>query len=121
MTVYAEIEARRAHQIVKGYDATHDDDHSDGSIARGAAAFALAAFGPVELIAARRRHRMYRGQETLTVLPSSIWPWENGFNPSDPRDALIDAAAMIVAEIERRDRAKPPPTSNPARPTSSDS
>jgi hypothetical protein len=100
----AEIAARRQHQIAKGYDAAHDDQHTDASIARGAAAFALAAYGTVTLDADRRMGRLYRGHETLSVYPSRIWPWENGFNPESPRKALIDAAAMIVAEIERLDR-----------------
>lgn len=106
-SVLGEIAARRQHQIAKGYDASHDDGHVDGSIARGAAAFALAASGPVTIKADRKRVGMYRGQESLAIYPSTIWPWENGFHASGPRDALIDAAAMIVAEIERLDRVCP--------------
>lgn len=105
--VLEEIAARREHQVSKGYDAAHDDKHDDGSIARGAAALALSAFGPVTLLADRRRNGMYRGREELTVVPEFLWPWENGFKPGSPRDSLIDAATMIVAEIERIDRVGP--------------
>jgi len=104
MTILDEIAARRQHQIAKGYDAAHDDEHTDASIARGAAALALSAYGNITVRADRRRYGMYRGQEDLTFEPSQIWPWHNGFKPGTPRDALIDAAAMIVAEIERIDR-----------------
>ncbi len=34
------------------------------------------------------------------------WPWDRAqFHPTDARDNLVDAAAMIIAEIERLDRA----------------
>lgn len=76
MTVLDEIAARRQRQVEKGYDAAHDDDHTDGSL--------LAA-----------------AESCINVNRKS--PWTN-YSPPWGRDALIDAAAFIVAEIERWDR-----------------
>ena len=42
MTIYDEIEVRRAQQIAKGYDAAHDDEHTNGEIAKAASAYAAA-------------------------------------------------------------------------------
>jgi len=94
MTVLDEIAAKRQHQISKGYDAAHDDQHAGGEIALGAAAYAMSAAkhpGP--------------GKTQTPVWVPPVWPWDREqFSPREPRDDLIDAAAMIVAEIERLDR-----------------
>jgi hypothetical protein len=80
-SVLGDIADRRAKQIAKGYDAAHDDEHTDGSIKRAAAAY-------------------------LTGNVSRYWPWSaDSFTPGDERDNLLDAATLIVAEIERMDRA----------------
>lgn len=80
-----DINRERERQIAKGYDARHDDEHSDGSIARAAASYALVAC-PLK-----------------TNTP--IWPWSyDSYIPGLPRDALVKAGALIVAEIERLDR-----------------
>jgi len=44
--------------------------------------------------------------------PELFWPWpQTRFRPGKPRDNLVRAAALIVAEIERLDRraARPGP------------
>lgn len=88
MTVLKEIAAERRRQVVKGYDAAHDDAHTGGQIAQAAAAFALSA----------------SGKSTTALM---CWPWskhdfDDGIGRS--RENLIKAAAMAVAEIERLDR-----------------
>lgn len=38
--------------------------------------------------------------------PESFWPWEEeAWRPKNPRHDLVKAAALILAEIERLDRA----------------
>lgn len=39
--------------------------------------------------------------------PPVVWPWDDGWKPYAPRVELIKAAAFIIAEIERLDRATP--------------
>lgn len=43
-----------------------------------------------------------------TVVPRG-WPWGSSWwKPKDPRRDLVRAGALILAEIERIDRASPP-------------
>ncbi|MET4184923.1 hypothetical protein ABIB94_007052 [Bradyrhizobium sp. JR7.2] len=85
IAILGEIHAERSRQIAKGYDAAHDDEHSDGSIARAAASYAWSA-APLRL-------------------NYVLWPWPSStWSPGPPREALVKAAALIVAEIERMDR-----------------
>lgn len=89
MTIYHEIAAERQRQIAKGYDAAHDDDHRLGQIASAAAAHALMA-------------------SPWLVLAKDVYPWTPDGLSADtaPREHLVMAAAMLVAEIERLDRAE---------------
>lgn len=102
--VGAEIAAERTRQVGHGYDAEHDDEHTDGSIARAAAAYAYAGSYPEPL-------REYHGGTAFvwygkTTLLGQIWPWDReSFRPRSRRRDLVKAAALIIAEIERLDRA----------------
>jgi hypothetical protein len=119
-TIFEEISAARARQIAKGYDAAHDDGHTGGEIAQGAAALALAACGGASVPTGDRRRRRVDPirpqmgwewiERRVAVSPSAIWPWPNGLSVTSPRDALINSAAMIVAELERLDRVSSRPT-----------
>ena len=72
--------ARRGAQIDRGYDTTHDDEHSDGGIVTNA------AWG----VAARL---------------SKAAAYQNADDPAR-REHLIVAASLLVAEVERIDRAR---------------
>lgn len=87
-----DISAERYRQIsVEGWTFTHDDQHNTGEIARAAACYALSA-GPEKV-------------SDLSVI-HKFWPWEwRWFKPRSKREDLIRAGALIVAEIERLDRA----------------
>lgn len=80
-----EMEVERHRQVAEeGYSPEHDDEHDEGQLAKAAAAYALAGL--------------------RFELPWP-WPWK-GFKPSDRRCNLVKAGALIIAEIERLDRAK---------------
>lgn len=86
------IKAERRRQIdVEGWAPEHDDAHCGGSLAAAAGCYALFSDAyPNE------------GQ------PPKDWPWEpRWWKPSDCRRDLVKAGALIVAEIERLDRAQP--------------
>ena len=94
--VVQEIAAERQRQIeVEGFDAAHDDEHLRGEIAQGAAAYALRA----SAIAASEFN--YKAGSTYWPIAFAGVMWK----PTTARRNLIKAAAMIVAEIERIDRA----------------
>jgi hypothetical protein len=92
-SVVAEIEAERRRQIeTEGWTPRHDDEHSEGDLAQAAACYARSAANP--------------GLYHRANVPTG-WPWDAfWWKPTDQRRDLIKAAALIVAEIERLDRAR---------------
>lgn len=87
-----DIVAERQRQIeVEGWTAEHDDHHVHGELADAAACYAVG-----ELVSS------LRGKTVFT----RIWPWpDHWWKPKDRRRDLVRAGALIVAEIERLDRA----------------
>ena len=89
-----DVLAERRRQIeVEGWTPEHDDAHRTGGMAVAAACYAA---------------------WTLPSRPASevvhtLWPWtgwaHTWFKPKETRHNLIRAAALLLAEIERLDRA----------------
>ncbi|WP_321953157.1 hypothetical protein [Paraburkholderia bannensis] len=81
-----DVLAERVRQVnVEGWTLAHDDQHDDGELAAAAACYAVS----------------YESQ-----LLSYLWPWDlDWWKPTTPRRDLVKAGAMILAEIERLDRA----------------
>lgn len=73
-------------QSEEGWTPEHDDAHEGGELADAAAALVLEACD-------------YR----LAALQH--WPWANSIKDAPPRRNLVKAGALILAEIERIDRA----------------
>jgi hypothetical protein len=86
--VVAEVTAERQRQIeAEGWTPEHDDEHGSGELAKAAACYA-------------------GDTRTFKVAAPVDWPWEQKWwKPKDRRSDLIRAAALIIAEIERLDRA----------------
>jgi len=93
MSVIEEIAAERRRQVeVEGWTTEHDDLHRQGELARAGAAYAYAT-GYCDAL------RRINGRPAW-------WPFENSWwKPKDRRSDLIRAGALIVAEVERLDRA----------------
>lgn len=98
--VVADIVAERKRQVeVKGWTAAHDDKHKNAALALAAACYAL------ETAAAARGYSQYLNEQ-FSVHANRFWPFDDKWwKPSEPRSMLVKAAALIVAEIERLDRA----------------
>ncbi len=85
----------------EGWTLEHDDGHEQGELAQAAAMYALHepsihARIPVPRLVTRGGVPMW-------------WPWEPGWwKPRSHRENLVRAGALIVAEIERLDRAAEP-------------
>lgn len=109
--VLSEIGAERAEQIGKhGWTAEHDDNnHDKGELAMAAACYAMP-------------HRLYQKSDYADgVTYMDPWPWSRQWDKRPyhgnvvrgngsqgekvRRGLLVRAAALIVAEIERIDRA----------------
>lgn len=85
-----DVIAERRRQIeTEGWTAEHDDQHGEGQLATAAGCYVL-----------------YSDVYPLAGDPPPAWPWDDvWWKPKDYRRDLVRAAALIVAEIERLDRA----------------
>ncbi|HHK3879166.1 TPA: hypothetical protein ACRL4Y_005513 [Pseudomonas aeruginosa] len=86
---WLDVQAERRRQITaEGWTPEHDDEHNGGELADAAACYALWAGG---------------------INPGNwreFWPWApEWLKHSEPRRMLVKAAALILAEIQRLDRA----------------
>lgn len=85
-----DVTAERRRQIAtEGYTPEHDDEHTADDLADAAAAYALV------------------GHFARTGIPAAdVWPWEpESFKPRGQRQNYVRAAALLLAAIERIDRA----------------
>lgn len=105
-----DVLAERKRQIEKeGFSLAHDDGHSDGSLALAAACYATP-------------HRIYlKADYADSVAFHDPWPWDERWDrrpyegnvvrsngskgEKHRRKLLVKAGALILAEIERIDRA----------------
>jgi hypothetical protein len=94
MSALEEIAAERLRQVhVEGWAADHDDEHRGGAMAAAASCYAMAA------------HWWQNGWNPIGLTDRMAWPWaRRWWKPRNPREDLIRAGALIVAEIERLDR-----------------
>lgn len=88
-----DVLAERARQIEgEGWTTEHDSQHGNGDMALAAACYALHSAG------------LY--QVTSMAKPPEHWPWSYAdWKPRDGRRDLVRSAALVIAEIERLDRA----------------
>ena len=92
------IADERLRQVEKeGWTFEHDDEHTDGSLALAAAAYAVAEDG----------RENYKDDNFM----ASFWPesWDESWYKPTPNDRireLTKAGALITAEIDRLQRAK---------------
>lgn len=111
--VILEVARERERQMeAEGWTPEHDDTHNEGEMARAAASYAYVS----RLNATVREigsmpstfNRNYPEWVNVKTI-ARMWPWDwKWFKPTTPRRDLIKAAALIIAEIERLDRAASP-------------
>jgi hypothetical protein len=82
----------RVRQVdIEGWTPEHDDQHGYGQMAGAAACYAL------------QGATHWATAEAVT----RFWPWEGKWwKPTTVRSSLVKAAALLIAEIERIDRAE---------------
>lgn len=87
-----DVRDERLRQITQeGWSAEHDDAHDKGEMAAAAATYAL--------------HGLRGG--FFGRWRATMWPWgSEWWKPKDRRRNLVRAGALILAEIERLDRAE---------------
>lgn len=92
-TAAGDVLAERNRHVQEGWTPQHDDEHSDGALARAAACYAVG----IKHLEMRRENTPYN---------TDVWPFDSEWwKPKDTRRNLVKAAALLIAEIERIDRA----------------
>lgn len=91
-----DVIAERQRQVeTEGWTPEHDDEHAKGEMARAAACYVLVAAATLAPLKTAARH-----------VVEWLWPWDaRWWKPTDRRRDLVKAGALIIAEIERLDRA----------------
>lgn len=106
MTGIEAIAAERERQIKKEkWSAKHDDDHTDGSLARAAACYAIIGSMDAD---DRRRNKDPSPTDGFFNIIYTTWPRDWAWcwwKPKNRRRDLVRAGALIAAEIDRLDRA----------------
>ncbi|NDL70536.1 hypothetical protein [Vreelandella alkaliphila] len=94
---FSAIYEERMRQLsAEGFSREHDDLYNNGELALAASAYAISAT-PADCMGE---------DDDLVDTMEYIWPWEpKWLKPSTPRRDLVKAGALILAEIERIDRA----------------
>jgi hypothetical protein len=102
-----EIAAERKRQIeAEGWTPEHDDAHTYGEMSLAAACYALA--GGYRLADDGIRESPNPTLDAAAFI-KRWWPWDwSWWKPNNRRRNLVKAGALIVAEIERLDRAASP-------------
>ena len=93
---WLDVMGERVRQItVEGWTQEHDDAHVEGELAGAASAYAMSAAAAIQL----RRDAPLREIPPFFMFKPCHW------KPTNARRDLVKAGALILAEIERLDRA----------------
>ena len=95
-----DVLSERMRQILnEGFDKAHDDAHNNFDLAEAAACY-------VQHTVKFAHHMQVNGSTYRAQFVPANWPWHSTWwKPKDPRRDLVRAAALIIAEIDRLDRA----------------
>lgn len=106
MSALLEIAAERCRQIEQeDWSLEHDDGHVHGELAQAALCYVMNAIVHAKMAHAGMSASDLAHASRTAPMPET-WPWDRSWwKPRDPRRNLVRAAALIVAEIERLDRA----------------
>ena len=97
-----DILSERQRQL-KLYSAEHDDVQVDGQLSRAAAAYSVASLSPIY---EEDKARPTKWDHSYLPSVDRLWPWNwTYWKPQDRRHDLVRAGALILAELERVDRA----------------
>lgn len=89
------IQERLDQHIRKNFTPERDDHYMKGELARAAGSYASIAGNAIE-----------RGASDTSNMLTTDWPFDRAWwKPTTPRRDLVKAGALILAEIERLDRA----------------
>jgi hypothetical protein len=102
-----DVARERVRQVKEeGWTPAHDDEHTNGALAKAGASYALCAGIGLSHAAGQEHHYEFAAEYSKAECPEPPWPFDlECWKPKDPRRDLVRSAALILAEIERIDRA----------------
>lgn len=102
-----DVLAERLRQVeALGWTPEHDDEHSHGQLAAAAAVYAAHASADAAVFG-QAPNPDPASTFKLQEFVRRCWPWDmEWWKPSNRRRMLVKAGALILAEIERLDRAE---------------
>lgn len=98
------VAERERQKCVEGWTEAHDDEHDDRSMAQAARCYVEHYVGRSWLLEDYPDGLLQYQSEKMPFEWPNSWD-ESWWKPKNPRRDLVRAAALIVAEIERIDRA----------------
>jgi hypothetical protein len=97
------LRERDRQRLDENWSHEHDDAHVRGEMSNAAACYAIQAAREAET--GERISKVFRPIGPVTT-PFHLWPWDmSWWKPRSMRENLVRAAALLIAEIERIDRA----------------
>ena len=92
------LNERVRHESEEGWTPAHDDNHTEGELARAGGCYAIAA--GIQALTSKPG-------ENVAAPPAGVWPWHpDWWKPRSARENLVRAASLLIAEIDRLDRAE---------------
>ena len=100
MTGVELIAAERARQVEnEGWTPEHDDEHNTFELSQAASCYAMHVSNRAWIVAEGNLEGYQKESADFS------WPWDDKWwKPKTPRQDLVRAAALLLAEIERLDR-----------------
>ncbi|HRN83262.1 MAG TPA: hypothetical protein PK857_00460 [Hyphomicrobium sp.] len=99
------LRERKRQVVVEGNSRAGDDGYVRGELVKAGICYLTNALVWVQMLHdGMSKDVLNRKSETAG--PPSLWPWAHKWwKPKGPRENLVRAGALIIAEIERLDRA----------------
>ena len=98
MAIFDVLIERHRQRADEDFSHVHDDGLSKGELARAGACYAVSSLPD---------NAIPRAAAELPIVLGHLWPFVwTAWKPKDQRADLVRAAALLIAEIERIDRAQ---------------
>lgn len=99
------LRERQRQVVVEGFDRLHDDGYARGELAQAAICYLVNAVVWAQMLSIGMSREKLDEKSASAPAPST-WPWQKRWwKPGRARENLVRSGALIIAEIERLDRA----------------
>lgn len=101
------LRERKRQVVVENFSRAADDLYIKGELPQAAICYLMNSIVWAQMLAAGLSRAQLDAKSASAEAPQ-MWPWSRRWwKPRGPRENLVRAGALIIAEIERLDRAAP--------------